>query len=152
MSQYIDFIRTIDLSKTEIATLPGQPNQSGTISYWILDPEKTQEVVDRLIYRDKFKQNGKSLPLVANVMYSQKQKETATALIEEFTKQGIEVKCIDSVNRTHSQFIAHTNRITNDYYNLLSERTKNLNKVQFVYDPINLYCAGTDFTVILAEE
>ena len=152
MTQYVDFLRSIDLSKTEIATLPGQPNQSGFISYWILDPEKTQEVVDRLIYRDKFKQNGKSQPIIANIMYAKGKKEKANALIEEFNTQGIEVKCIDTANRSHSQFIAHTNRITNDYYNMLSEKTENLNKVQFVYDPINLYCAGTDFTVILAEE
>ncbi len=152
MAHLIDFLRNLDLSKTEIATLPGQPNQSGYISYWILDPEKTQEVVDRLIYRDKIKHHAGDKPIVANVMYAKNQKSKASALIEELKAQNIDVKCIDVVNRSHSQFIAHSNRITNDYFNLLNEKVQNIDKVQFVYDPINLYCAATDFTIIMAEE
>ncbi len=152
MAHLIEFVRHLDLSKTEIATLPGQPNQSGYISYWILDPEKTQEVVDRLIYRDKHKNLAADKPIVANVMYAKNQKTNAFALINELKAQGIDVKCIDVVNRSHSQFIAHSNRITNDYFNLLNEKIQNINKIQFVYDPINLYCAATDFTIIVAEE
>lgn len=152
MAQYADFLRHVDLSKTEIATLPGQPNQSGIVSYWILDPEKTQDVVDRLIYRDKIKVHAPDKPIVANVMYAKDYKKKANALIEELKKQSIEVKCIDVVNRSHAQFIAHTNRITNDYFLKLNEDVENIDKSQFVYDPINLYCAGTDFTVIVAEE
>lgn len=151
MAQYVELLRHIDLSKTEIATLPGQPNQSGYISYWILDPEKTQEVVDRLIYRDRNK-NATDKPIVANVMYAKTYKSKANALITELKQQGIEVKCIDTVNRSHAQFIAHSNRISNDYFNRLNEKVENIDKIQFVYDPINLYCAGTDFTVIVAEE
>lgn len=151
MAQYIELLRHIDLSKTEIATLPGQPNQRGYISYWILDPEKTQEVVDRLIYRDKNKHTIDK-QIVANVMYAKDYKTKANALIAELKKEGIDVKCIDVVNRSHAQFIAHSNRISNDYFNHLNGKVENIDKIQFVYDPINLYCAGTDFTVIVAEE
>lgn len=152
MTHYMDVLRHIDLSKTEIATLPGQPNQSGYISYWILDPEKTQEVVDRLIYRDRLKNTQADKPIVANVMYAKNYKPKANALIQELKNEGIEVKCIDVVNRSHAQFIAHSNRITNDYFNILNEKVENIDKIQFVYDPINLYCSGTDFTIIVAEE
>ena len=152
MAQLIEFLRHIDLSKTEIATLPGQPNQSGYISYWILDPEKTQEVIDRLIYRDKARNIEADKPIVANVMYARTQKTKASALIDELKAQGIDVKCTDEINRSHSQFIAHSNRITNDYFNILNEKVQNIDKIQFVYDPINLYCAATDFTIILADE
>lgn len=152
MAHLVEFLRHIDLSKTEIATLPGQPNQSGYISYWILDPEKTQEVVDRLIYRDKSKEGIADKPVIANVMYAQKQKNKAQALINELKTQGIDVKCTDVINRSHSQFIAHSNRITNDYFNILNEKVENIDKIQFVYDPINLYCSATDFTIILADE
>lgn len=151
MAQYVELLRHIDLSKTEIATLPGQPNQSGYISYWILDPEKTQEVVDRLIYRDKNK-NTTDKPIVANVMYARDYKQKANALISELKNEGIDVKCIDVINRSHAQFIAHSNRISNDYFNRLNEKVENIDKIQFVYDPINLYCTGTDFTIIVAEE
>ena len=48
MSQYASMLRSIDRNKIEIATLPGAPNQKGYISYWILDPVKTQEVINRI--------------------------------------------------------------------------------------------------------
>lgn len=152
MAHLIEILRHLDLSKTEIATLPGQPNQSGYISYWILDPEKTQEVVDRLIYRDRAKIAAADKPIVANVMYAKDYKSKANAIIDELKNQGIDVKCIDVVNRSHAQFIAHSNRITNDYFNILNEKVQNIDKIQFVYDPINLYCAATDFTIIVAAE
>lgn len=152
IAHLVEFIRHIDLSKTEIATLPGQPNQSGYISYWILDPEKTQEVVDRLIYRDRIKNTEADKPVVANIMYAKDYKAKANALITELKNQGIDVKCVDVVNRSHAQFIAHSNRITNDYFNALNEKVENINKIQFVYDPINLYCAATDFTIIVTQE
>lgn len=49
MSQYAALTKHIDMDKIEVAMLPGAPNQRGYISYWILDPEKTQEVVNRAI-------------------------------------------------------------------------------------------------------
>ncbi len=85
-------------------------------------------------------------------MYAKDYKAKANALIDELKNQGIDVKCIDVVNRSHAQFIAHSNRITNDYFNILNEKVQNIDKIQFVYDPINLYCAATDFTIIVAAE
>lgn len=151
MAQYAELLRNIELDKTEIAMLPGQPNQRGAVSYWILDPEKTQEVVDRLIYRDNVK-NDFQRPVIATVQYAKERKNKAEALISELEAQGIEIKCTGVINKSHSQFIAHTNRITNDYFNKLNEKVQNIDKVQFVYDPVNLYCGGTDFTIIVADD
>lgn len=152
MLHYADFIRHMDLSKTEIATLPGQPNQKGYISYWILNPEKTQEVVNRLLYRDKPRNINPEKRVIANIMYTKDKKNSAEKLLKEFKSQNIEVKCFEPINRIHSQFIAHSNRISNDYYQNLREKTMDLGDYQFVYDPINLYCPNTEFTVILADE
>ena len=49
ISQLASLSKNIDMNKIEVATLPGAPNQKGSISYWILDPEKTQEVINRMI-------------------------------------------------------------------------------------------------------
>ena len=51
LSQYAALARSIDKNKIEIATLPGAPNQKGYISYWILDPVKTQEVINRMMLK-----------------------------------------------------------------------------------------------------
>ena len=70
LSQYAGLAKHLDMDKIEIAMLPGAPNKKGYISYWILDPEKTQEVVDRLIYREKVNPSEINAQLKAGIMYS----------------------------------------------------------------------------------
>ena len=149
LSQYAAFARSVDENKIEIATLPGARNQRGYISYWILDPEKTQEVVNRLIYRDSAAID-ETAHFVASVMYASDRAEDARQLINAFKSLGIEVKCTGESNRSHSQFIAHSYKITNEYYNWLNKKVPGFSGLQFVYDPNNYYCGETDFTVILS--
>ncbi len=151
MSQYAALAKSIDLDKTEIAMLPGAPNQRGYVSYWILDPEKTQEVINRIIYRDKYHFDD-TTPFNASVLYSKNKEASALSLIKQLKEEGITVKCTGNVNRTHSHFTAHSKKATNDYFNHLKNKNEELKNMQFVYDPVNLYCADTDFTVILAGE
>ena len=149
MSQYAAMLKHVDMNKIEVATLPGAPNQKGYISYWILDPEKTQEVINRVIYRDK-PHFDETMVLNAGVIASDSSKaeEITTAL----KNAGINVKCSGHIKRAHSQFIAHSNKVTNDYYNWLSKKDETIKGLQFVYDPINYYCGETDFTIILSDD
>ena len=147
MSQYAALARHVDMDKIEIAMLPGAPNQKGYISYWILDPEKTQEVVNRVIYRDK-EHFDETMPVTASVLASDSSKGEAFA--QHLKDAGIEVKCTGHISRAHSQFIAHSSKITNEYYNHLKKKDESLGGLQFVYDPVNYYCGESDFTVILS--
>lgn len=149
MSQYAALAKHFDINKIEIATLPGAPNKKGYTSYWILDPEKTQEVVNRLIYREKIPADNKG-GFVANVMYAPSRVQDAQELINELKEFGVEIKCTGEASRTHSQFIAHSNNVSNDYYNWLKKKVKALDVKQFVYEPMNMYCSGADYTVILS--
>ena len=149
MSQYAALAKHIDMNKIEIAMLPGAPNQKGYVSYWILDPEKTQEVVNRVIYRDKVPFD-ETTHFVASVMHSADRAEDARQLVSAFKSLGIEVKCTGESNRSHSQFIAHSNKVTNEYYNWLNKKVPGFSGIQFVYDPNNYYCGETDFTVVLS--
>ncbi len=147
MSQYAALAKHIDMDKIEVAMLPGAPNQKGYISYWILDPEKTQEVVNRVIYRDKVAID-EAAPMTAGVMAS------STAKAEEMEANlkaaNIEVKCTGITTRAHSQFIAHSANVTNDYYNWLKKKNEAFGGLQFVYDPVNYQCGETDFTIVLS--
>ena len=147
MSQYAALAKHIDMNKIEIAMLPGAPNQKGYISYWILDPEKTQEVVNRVIYRDKTPVEDMG-QLSASVLSSNSSK--ASQIEEALQTAGIEIKCRGTASRAHSQFIAHSSKITNEYYNHLSKNNPAFAGLQFVYDPVNYYCGETDFTIILS--
>ncbi len=149
MSQYAALAKHFDIDKIEIALLPGAPNKKGYTSYWILDPEKTQEVVDRLIYREKAQVDYNS-PFTANVMYAPSRINDAQKLIDELKTFGINVNCTGEALRTHSQFIAHSNNITNEYYNWLKKKIPALDVNQFVFEPVNQYCSGADYTIILS--
>lgn len=150
LSQYASLAKHIDMDKIEIAMLPGAPNKKGYISYWILDPEKTQEVVDRLIYREKINPAELGQQMKAGIMYSEGNEEEAQLIKEQLTTLGIEVACTGHVNKTHTQFVAHSKQVTNDYFNWLKKKTPSIIGFQFVYAPNDVYCNGTDFTVVIA--
>lgn len=148
MSQYAALTKHIDMDKIEVAMLPGAPNQKGYISYWILDPEKTQEVVNRVIYRDNKGAFDEATPVTASVLSSDSARGAQMA--SNLKEAGIEVKCTGHTSRAHSQFVAHSSKITNEYYNHLTKKNEAFGGLQFVYDPVNYQCGETDFTIILS--
>lgn len=149
LSQYAALAKHIDMDKIEIATLPGEPNKKGYISYWILDPQKSQEVIDRLIYREKV-QPDENMVLSAGIMYSLANAQEAETVKNELAAAGVNVTCTGNLAKTHTQFIAHSSKVTNEYYNWLKKKTPSIAGYQFVYEPVNYYCGETDFTVIVA--
>lgn len=150
MTQYAGLAKHFDMDNIEIAMLPGAPNKHGYISYWILDPEKTQDVVDRLIYRSKFE--GRKENYTASIMNSADKAAEAKELKRALEANGIRVICSGTSNSTHSQFIAHSKYVTIDYYADLKKEVPEVKSRQFVYDPVNFLCANSDFTVVVAGE
>lgn len=149
LSQYAGFMKGVDENKIEIATLPGAPNQKGYISYWILDPQKTQEVIDRMIYRDR--QESDFTKFKAGIMYSPLKEKEALMMQEQLKEIGYEVNMLKITHLSHTRFVANRNVITVDFYNWLQKKMPELNKVQFVYDPTENFSVGSDFTIVLAE-
>ena len=150
LSQYAAMARSIDNSKIEIATLPGAPNQKGYISYWILDPAKTQEVINRMIYRDKPVVDEKTLK--GGIMYSPKRENDAELLKEKLNDLGFEVNMLKITHLSHSRFVANKNTVTLEFFNHLQKRIPELNDSQFLYDPTENFSVGSDFTIVLAEQ
>lgn len=148
LSQYAALSRGIDLESIEVSTLPGAPNKKGYISYWILDPEKTQEVVDRLVYRQK--PNFNDTKLTAGIMYSFDKEEEAMRIKEELNQNGYEVNCIGRARLPHSQVIGHNSAVTSDFVDWLKKKVPEVRHSQFVYDPVRMYCVKSDFTIIVA--
>lgn len=150
MTQYAALAKHFDMDNIEIAMLPGSPNKHGYISYWILDPEKTQEVVDRLIYRER--PDAVKETYTASIMSSADKTDEAKKLKKALEADGINVMCTGTSNSTHSQFIAHSKYVTIDYYANLKKQVPEVKSRQFVYDPMNYRCANTDFTVVVARD
>ena len=148
MTQYATLATHFDMDNIEIAMLPGAPNKHGYTSYWILDPEKTQDVIDRLIYRTKY--DGVKDNYTASIMSTSAKKEEAAKLKEALEENGIRVICCGTSSSTHSQFIAHSKYVTIDYYAQLKKEVPAVKSKQFVYEPANYMCAASDFTIVLA--
>lgn len=149
LSQYAGFVKGVDENKIEIATLPGAPNQKGYISYWILDPQKTQEVIDRIIYRDK--QDADFTKFKAGIMYSPLKEQQALMLQDRLKELGFEVNMLKITHLSHTRFVANKNAVSVEFYNWLQKKIPQLNKIQFVYDPTENFSVGSDFTIVLAE-
>lgn len=150
LSQYAAMARSLDENKIEIATLPGSPNQRGYISYWILDPVKTQEMINRMIYRVKPQMDGTKFK--AGIMYSPKREEDAVALKEKLNDLGFEVNMLKITHLSHTRFVANKNNVTVDFFNWLQKKLPELQHTQFIYDPTEMYSVGSDFTMVLAEQ
>lgn len=150
MGQYASIAKGFDMDNIEIAMLPGAPNKHGYISYWILDPEKTQDVIDRLIYRQKVQ--GQKESYSASIMSSPDNSAEAKVLKKALEEAGIEVRCSGTLRSAHSQFIAHSKYVTIDYYANLKKQVPEVKSRQFVYEPSSYMCAATDFTIVVGGE
>lgn len=148
MSHLAAALRNIDMSDVEFATLPGAPSKKGYISYWILDPEKTQEVIDRMVYRDKPSVSDKKL--IAGIMYAYDKEEEAMRIKDELQNSGYEVNCVGRAHLPHSQIIGHNAAVTSDFVGWLKKEIPEIKSSQFVYDPVRMYCVHSDFTIIVS--
>ncbi len=149
MSHIVALLRSTDISEIEVATLPGGPSKKGYISYWILDPDLTQDVVDRLVYR--VKPDNIAENITAGIIYSEKSREKAMALKKDLEAAGYEVKCLGQARVPHSQIIGHTQSVSSDVVKSLKKKIPELKNTQFVYDPLRMYCVDSDFTIIMAD-
>ena len=149
LSQYAAFARSVDENKIEIATLPGAPNQKGYISYWILDTDKTQEVIDRMIYRDH--QAADVMKFKAGIMYSPLKESQAESIKNQLNELGFEVNMLKITHLAHTKFVANKNAVSVDFFNWLQKKIPDMNKMQFIYDPTENFSVGSDFTIVLAE-
>ena len=149
LSQLANVARGLSNGGVQIATLPGAPNQHGYISYWILDPEKTQETINRLIYREETPVDTDA-KLTAGIMYVPSKLSEANELKAQFEAMGYRVNCLEAAGLPHSQFLAHNKNVSNSFYNYIRKRISSMEKIQYVYDPLKNYSVSSDFTVILA--
>jgi len=150
MAQLAALMRNVDISQIEVATLPGAPSKKGRVSYWILDPKQTQEVLDRMIYR--INANPEYKPMTAGIVYTPDKEEEAMRIKARLEEAGYNVNCTGSVKLPHSQIIGHDPAVSSDFIKWLKRKVPELKDAQFVYDPIKVYCVDSDFTIIIADD
>ena len=148
MTQYAALSSHFDMDNIESAMLPGGPNKTGSTSYWILDPEQTQKVINRLIYRNKVRDQKETYS--ASIIGTKDRQDDVSILKTKLEESGINVKCTGINGSVHSQFISHSDYVTVDYCANLKKEIPSVKSKQFVFEPNSYMCANTDFTIVLA--
>ena len=151
MSQYAAMAREIDLNKVEFVMLPGEPNKKGMLSYWILDPEKTQKIINRLIYRqvNDIAQDDMSI----GIIYAKNKEIEAFALRNELKTSGYKVNCTGSSTQIkESQIIGYNAQIKNDTIKSLQKNVPELAHHEFLHLPVRNYCNNSDLVITLKDD
>ncbi len=150
MSQFAAIAHDIDLNKVEFIMLPGAPNKKGIVSYWILDPEKTQQVVNRLIYRQKVEVAKNDFSV--GILYSRAKEPEAAAIREELKGQGYEVDCMGRSSQvSESQIIGYNTQISSDAVRYMRKKIPQISKFPFVHNPVRSFCSSSDIVITIKD-
>lgn len=148
LAQYAALVKSTDTSKIKVATLPGEPSQRGFISYWILDPEGVQEIVDSFVYGKKAKQMER--PLEVGILYVPNEEEKAKELKGKLENLGFVVNTNQVRHLGHNHISIHSFDVPNDAIEHMKNEIPELKNEQTVYDTIGINKAARDFTIVLA--
>ncbi len=146
ITQFGGLLKTVDPSQIHFVTVPGAPSSRDSISYWILDPDKTQDMVDMLIYRDKPK--PLEAPLNVGILYNGKKGEDAEKLKTSLEETGLKIKIRERDTLSRSQISVHNLNVPIDVIYSLKKEFPETRELQIVYDLVGFNKVGDDFTII----
>lgn len=148
LAQYAALIKSLDSSKIKTATLPGEPSQRGVISYWILDPDGVQDIINKLVYGEKRKNPER--PVEAGILYVASEEQKAFELKKELEANGINASLKQVKILGHDHIAVHNFNIPDESLSELKNTIYILKNKQIIYDTIGINKAARDFTVVLA--
>lgn len=136
------------LENIQSATLPGKPSNNAYISYWILDPGGTQNIIDRLVYREE--PPAPRRPMTVTLNYSAKYKDSISSIEEILKEQGFEIKHSVLKRNVQTGIIAHSNAAGFYPAAKLKKKIPGLKSAAFILDQ-SIYSGDTDYTIILSD-
>lgn len=150
LSQYASIAREIDLNKVEFVTLPGSPNKKGIISYWILDPDKTQQTINRIIYHKKAEMSANDISV--GIMFSNAQEIKAFEIRDQFKNLGYDVNCMGRAAQVeNSQIIGYNSQISVDNIRAIKRNIPEIAKHKFIHSPVRNFCTTSDLVVTIKD-
>ncbi len=150
LSQYASVAREIDLNKVEFVTLPGGPNKKGIISYWILDPEKTQQTINRLIYHKKADMTEDDISL--GIVFTREQEINAYEIREQFKSLGYDVNCMGRAAQiSESEIIGYNTQISTDIIRTIRRKVPKIAEFKFVHAPVRSFCTTSDIVITIKD-
>ncbi len=148
IAKFLGMAKSVDLSSVQIATIPGAPSTKGLVSYWIIDPVKTQDLMNKMVYRNKVNVDPKDLSI--GILYAQSKEETAKTLQSELEAKGINVKLQASKSIPKDYIAIHNLDLTGDIMTELKKTIPEIKDSHTIYDPIGINRTGKDMTIVIS--
>lgn len=153
------FMKDVKMDNVRVSTLPGHPS-GGNVSYWIIDAEAAQDVLDRLVLDNVDSQaiNVQENPLRVGILYSPAMKDKLPELISSLEKRSFKVTCQDAHRNSSTQIIEHTNRVSDRFTYHLRASNDKLGNARLIFAPVgttfenNTCSSSEDYTIILGED
>lgn len=154
------FVPDIEFEKMRTATLPGRPS-GGSISYWLVDSDSAQAILDRLILENNnhlYQGVDQSKPVRVGVFYDPGYQAQLPALIAGLEQASFEVVCKQSYRKSSTQIIEHSNRVTTEMTRRLEETSPSLKRARLIFAPVGstyevTSCSsGEDYTIIVGAD
>jgi polyisoprenyl-teichoic acid--peptidoglycan teichoic acid transferase len=156
MMKIAGFMKEINLDKVQVATLPGSPSQYSSISYWLIDVNKAQTLIDRMVfgYEDGeiIKNNNKENNFTISILFNPESQEELDGLVSKLESSNYQVVCKSKSKEVHTKIMAHSSKATLDETNLLKQNTAMLRNVPTFISPDEVFCAPSDFTIVLGQD
>jgi len=149
LAKYAGMAKNVDTSTIQIATIPGSPSTKGVISYWIVDPIKTQDLINKMVYRNKTDVDPKDLSV--GILYANSKEDKASALKQELEAKGFNVKMQSSSSVSKDYIAIHNLDIAGEIINDLKKSIPEIKDRHTIYDPVGINRAGKDFTIVVSD-
>ena len=116
-----------------------------------LDPEKTQQVINRLIYRQKPEIAHKDLSV--GILYSRSKEIDAFSLRDILKTAGYEVNCMGRSSQiTKGTIIGYNTAVRDDLIKEMKKKIPEISKYEYIHQPIRNYCDASDIVITIKDD
>jgi polyisoprenyl-teichoic acid--peptidoglycan teichoic acid transferase len=155
-------LKDIKLNAMKVSTLPGHAS-GGPVSYWIIDPQPAQAVLDKLILNSSTSPFATpQQPIKVGVMYSHSSANRLPGVVANLSQQGFTVVCkaLQGGRSTvlhPSTIIEHTNQMDAGLNERLRTVDASLPTARLIFSPMgstyeeNACSSGEDVTLVLGD-
>jgi LCP family protein required for cell wall assembly len=156
------FGKEVNLNAIRSATLPGHPG-GVTVSYWIINPEAAQTVLDRLILDNpeplySYQNANPDEPLKVGLFYDNAWANALPLFEKRLEQKNYRVVCRQPQRRGTTQIIEHTSRTTDTTTDEIRSLEPRLENARLIFAPVgttfenNACSVGEDYTLILGAD
>ena len=149
LAKYLGMAKNVDTSTIQIATIPGAPSTKGVISYWIVDPIKTQDLINKMVYRNKTEIDPKDISV--GILYANSKTDTANQLKQELEAKGMQVKMKEANSVAKNYIAIHNLDIAGETISDLKKTIPEIKDKHTIYDPIGINRTGKDLTIVISD-